>query len=148
MSFVYSTEVDQSSYDYEAEDVLVVTEPEQLKALADDVRARLVRLLRERAQSTTQLAEQLGLAKGTIAHHLKVTAAAGLVRVVRTRKVRAFTERYYGRGARVFVLRGDDAADAFGAASVAAIGLRQAAEEFTSAPADSSTFATLQIRLD
>ena len=65
-------------------------------------------LLRERAQSTTELAEQVGLAKGTVAHHLKVLEAAGLVRVVRTRKVRALTESVYGRVARLFLLKGDD----------------------------------------
>lgn len=65
-------------------------------------------LLRERAQSTTELAEQVGLAKGTVSHHLKVLESAGLVRVVRTRQVRALTESIYGRVARLFLLKGDD----------------------------------------
>ena len=34
--------------------------------------------------------------------------AAGLVRVVRTRQVRAMTEKFYGRVARLFVLKGDE----------------------------------------
>ena len=62
-------------------------------------------LLRERAQSTTELAEQVGLAKGTVSHHLKVLETAGLVRVVRTRKVRALTESIYGRVARLFIFK-------------------------------------------
>jgi DNA-binding transcriptional ArsR family regulator len=94
--------------DYEADDVLVVAETEQLRALADDARHRIVALLRERAATTTELAEQIGLAKGTVAHHLKVLEAAGLVRVVRTRRVRALTESYYGRVARLFVLKSAD----------------------------------------
>lgn len=65
-------------------------------------------LLRERAQSTTELAQEVGLAKGTVSHHLKVLEAAGLVRVVRTRKVRALTESIYGRVARLFLLKGGD----------------------------------------
>ncbi|MHB8470547.1 MAG: ArsR/SmtB family transcription factor, partial [Gaiellaceae bacterium] len=83
--------------DYEADDVLVVSATEQLRALGDDLRSRIVVLLRERATSTTELAEKLGLPKGTVGHHVKVLEKAGLVRVVRTRQVRAVTEKYYGR---------------------------------------------------
>ena len=92
--------------DYEAVDVLVVTQPEQLRALAGESRQRIVALLRERAASTTGLAEELRLAKGTVSHHLKVLEKAGLVRVVRTRRVRAVTERFYGRVARLFLIKG------------------------------------------
>ena len=67
-----------------------------------------MRLLRERAQSTTELAGQVGLARGTVSHHLKVLESAGLIRVVRTRKVRALTESIYGRVARLYVLKGSD----------------------------------------
>lgn len=58
--------------------------------------------------TTTQLAEQVGLAKGTVSHHLKVLETAGLVKVVRTRKVRALTESFYGRSARLFVIKSTD----------------------------------------
>jgi DNA-binding transcriptional ArsR family regulator len=92
--------------DYEVEDVLVVSEVDQLRALAGDARLQIVALLRERAASTTELAEAIGLAKGTVAHHLKVLEKAGLVRVVRTRRVRALTESIYGRVARLFILMG------------------------------------------
>ena len=94
--------------DYEADDILVVWETEQLRALADDVRLRIVAILRERAATTTELAEQIGLAKGTVAHHLKVLESAGLVKVVRTRRVRAMTESFYGRVARLFVIKSTD----------------------------------------
>ena len=94
--------------DYEADDILVVSETEQLRALADDVRLRIVALLRERGYSTTELAEQIGLAKGTVSHHLKVLEAAGLVKVVRTRRVRALTESIYGRVARLYVMKSSD----------------------------------------
>ena len=46
--------------------------------------------------------------QGTVGHHLKVLERGGLVRVVRTRQVRALTEKYYGRVARLFVLKTDD----------------------------------------
>jgi predicted ArsR family transcriptional regulator len=113
--------------DYEADDVLVVSEPERIRALADTLRSKLVSLLRERAASTTELAEELGIPKGTIAHHLKVLERAGLVRVVRTRKVRALTESFYGRTARLFVIKSQD--DPGAGATLAATSLRQAADE-------------------
>jgi DNA-binding transcriptional ArsR family regulator len=94
--------------DYEADDVLVVTERAQLRALSGEPRSRIVQQLRERALSTTQLAAELGLPKGTVGYHLKVLERARLVRVVRTRRVRAVTERSYGRVARLFLLKGDD----------------------------------------
>jgi DNA-binding transcriptional ArsR family regulator len=67
-----------------------------------------VKLLRERALSASQLAAELGLPKGTVGYHLKVLERARLVRVVRTRRVRAVTERYYGRVARLFLLRDEN----------------------------------------
>lgn len=94
--------------DYEAEDVLLVREPERLRALGGPERQRIVELLRDRAYSTTELARALGRPKGTIAYHVKVLQQAGLIRVVRTRKVRAVTERSYGRVARLFVLKGSE----------------------------------------
>ena len=94
--------------DYDADDVLIVSEPEQLRALGDDLRAQLVVLLREHARSTSDLAAELGLPKGTVGHHLKVLESAGLIRVVRTRKVRALTEKFYGRVARLFILKDDE----------------------------------------
>ena len=94
------------------------------------MRARIVMLLRERAASTTELAEALGMAKGTVGHHLKVLERAGLIRVVATRRVRAVTEKYYGRVARLFVLKTDETAeDVVGGGALAAVMLRQAAEE-------------------
>jgi DNA-binding transcriptional ArsR family regulator len=89
--------------DYEfSRDVLRVTKPEQLKAVGDSTRSRIISLLSERAATTSQLAEALGQPKGSVGHHLKVLESAGLIRVVRTRQVRAITEKYYGRTARLF----------------------------------------------
>ncbi len=115
--------------DYDAPDVLVVRRPEQLKALADDLRSRIVVLLRERARSITELAEKLGLPKGTVGHHVKVLERAGLVRVVRTRKVRALTEKYYGRTARLFLYESADPSTDHDVRNIVAASLRIAAEE-------------------
>jgi DNA-binding transcriptional ArsR family regulator len=66
-----------------------------LSALADEFRLELLATLRERPASTTMLATALQRPKGTVGYHLKVLERAGLVRVVRTRRVRAVTEKYY-----------------------------------------------------
>jgi DNA-binding transcriptional ArsR family regulator len=87
--------------------VLVVRESEALRALAHDLRGKIVVLLREHAFSVTELADQLRVPKGTVGHHVKVLEDAGLVRVVRTRPVRAVTEKFYGRTARLFLMKGE-----------------------------------------
>jgi DNA-binding transcriptional ArsR family regulator len=88
--------------DYELDEVLEVRRPEQFRAIGDPTRQRIISLLSERAATTSQLAEALGQPKGSVGHHLKVLEEAGLIRVVRTRQVRAITEKYYGRTARLF----------------------------------------------
>jgi DNA-binding transcriptional ArsR family regulator len=128
--------------------VLVVREPEQLRALGDELRAKIVVLLRERAASITELAEKLGLPKGTVGHHVKVLEKARLIRVVRTRKVRAVTEKYYGRTARLFLFKSSDDADGEGVRDVVAASLRTVADEMLpSTDDDQTTFAVLRIRL-
>lgn len=99
--------------DYEMEPTVDVASPEQLKAIGDDTRRTLLSLLNERAATTSQLAEAMGRPRGSIGHHLKVLERAGLVRVVRHRKVRALTEKYYGRTGRTFLIKGEGGDDAF-----------------------------------
>ncbi|HYP19259.1 MAG TPA: helix-turn-helix domain-containing protein [Chloroflexia bacterium] len=93
--------------DYPLEEALELTTAEQLKALADPTRQRILGLVGQRAASTKQLSEMLSMPKGTVGHHLKALESAGLVRVVRARQVRAITEKYYGRVARVFRVSSD-----------------------------------------
>jgi DNA-binding transcriptional ArsR family regulator len=134
------------SPDYEAVDVLVVREPEQLKALGDDLRSKIVILLRDRAASTTELASRLGLPKGTVGHHMKVLEKAGLIQVVRTRQVRAVTEEFSGT-ARLFLFKSTDS-DAEDVWNVAAASLRRASEEMLPIGGDAqTTFGVVRARL-
>ncbi len=89
--------------DYEVKAEVVVSSGSQLKAVADDTRSDIMNLLSERAATVTQLAAVLDKPKGTVGYHTKVLEDAGLVRVVRTNKVRAMTEKYYGRTGRTIV---------------------------------------------
>jgi DNA-binding transcriptional ArsR family regulator len=88
--------------DYELADRLVVTTPAELRAMADPLRSTLLDLVLERAATVSELAVAVGRPKSTVAHHVKVLVGAGLLRVVRTRRVRAIDERFYGRTARLF----------------------------------------------
>ena len=76
--------------------------PSQVKALGHPLRNTILGLLHERAATVTELAVAVGRPKSTVAHHVKVLSEAGLVQVVRTRRVRAIEERFYGRTARMF----------------------------------------------
>lgn len=89
--------------DYEIEDVVVVSTNAQLKAVADDTRMNILNLLMERAATVSQLAVVLEKPKGTVGYHTTVLEDAGMIRVVRTNKVRAMTEKYYGRTGRTIL---------------------------------------------
>ena len=93
---------DSSIPGYELADQIVVTAPAQLRAMADPLRATILDLVLERAATVAELAAAIGRPKSTIAYHVNVLMGAGMLRVVRTRRVRAIDERYYGRTARTF----------------------------------------------
>ncbi len=97
--------------DYDLEPAVVVSTTAQLKAMADDTREAIVGLLSERAATVSQLADILGKPKGTVGYHAKVLEEAGLIRVVRTRKVRAMTEKYYGRTGKTIIFERSPKAD-------------------------------------
>ena len=88
--------------DYDLADRIALTRPTQVKALGHPLRNTILGLLHERAATVTELAIAVGRPKSTVAHHVKVLSEAGLVQVVRTRRVRAIEERFYGRTARMF----------------------------------------------
>jgi DNA-binding transcriptional ArsR family regulator len=92
------------SRDYELTGKVDATTPEQLKALGDPLRLRICDLVLERAMSVAEIAVRVDRPPGSVAHHVNVLVAAGLLRVVRTRRVRAVEERFYGRVARTIVL--------------------------------------------
>jgi len=88
--------------DYELADRMALTRPAQVKAIGHPLRTTILQLLHERAATVTELAAAVERPKSTVAHHVDVLTRNGLLRVVRTRKVRAIEERFYGRTARMF----------------------------------------------
>ena len=93
---------DSTPPDYELAERVALTRPEQVQALGHPLRNTILGLLHERAATVSELAAAVDRPKSTVAHHVKVLNDAGLLRVVRTRRVRAVEERFYGRTARLF----------------------------------------------
>ncbi|MDH3500459.1 MAG: winged helix-turn-helix domain-containing protein [Acidimicrobiia bacterium] len=95
---------DESRPDYELMEQIPIDSAAGLKALAHVTRSSILDMLLDRAASITQLAIALHQPKGSVGHHVGVLERAGLIHVVRTRRVRALTEKFYGRTARWFII--------------------------------------------
>ena len=89
---------------YPLDDTVVADTPAHLKALAEPVRSRILDLVLERAATVAELAEALDRPKSSVAYHVQALVKVGLLKVVRTRKVRAVEERFYGRTGRTIVV--------------------------------------------
>jgi DNA-binding transcriptional ArsR family regulator len=98
------TEHRDAFLDYELDDVVYADSDVMLKALANGTRTQILDLVLERSATVTELAAALGRPKSSIAHHVDTLVQAGLLKVVRTRKVRAIEERFYGRTGRTIVM--------------------------------------------
>ncbi|HSM45713.1 MAG TPA: helix-turn-helix domain-containing protein, partial [Acidimicrobiia bacterium] len=80
--------------DYDLEDVKVVSSPRELRAMGHRVRSRVLDLVLDRAATVNELAGAIGRPPSTVAYHVGVLVEAGMLKVVRTRKVRAVEERF------------------------------------------------------
>ncbi|HEX5502892.1 MAG TPA: winged helix-turn-helix domain-containing protein [Thermomicrobiales bacterium] len=83
---------------------LAVTEERQLAAIGDPTRSRILGVIQHQPATAKQVAVRLGLAPGTVGHHLHVLEEAGLAQVVARRLVRGIVAKYYTRTARIFDL--------------------------------------------
>ena len=89
--------------DYDLAPTVNADTPRQLKAVAEPVRSLILDLVLERAATVTELAVALDRPKSSVAYHVDVLVDVGLLQVVRTRKVRAIEERFYGRTGRTII---------------------------------------------
>jgi DNA-binding transcriptional ArsR family regulator len=89
-----------------------VADAATLKALADPIRLRMLRLLMESGAevlpvlSVKELAEQLGEPQTKLYRHVKVLEAAGLIRVAATRLVSGIVEQRYQAAQHDLVFKG------------------------------------------
>lgn len=82
---------------------LIIRTEQQLKAISDPFRSRILGIIQHQPATAKQIANRLGASPGTIGHHLHVLEAAGLAQVVARRLVRGTVAKYYTRTARIFI---------------------------------------------
>lgn len=90
--------------DYDLDDTFNADTPERVRALVDPVRTQILDLVLDRAATVTELAGALDRPKSSVAHHVEVLVEHGFLKIVRTRRVRAIEERFFGRTARRFIV--------------------------------------------
>lgn len=78
-----------------ARDTLSINSIEQLKAIADPLRQKLLEQFAIKPATTMQVAVTLGYQATRLYHHVAKLENAGLIRLVETRPVRGTTEKYY-----------------------------------------------------
>lgn len=86
------------------DDTFVIDKPEQLKALADPLRQRLLNAFCGNPATTKQVALQLGEKPTRLYHHVDLLHKAGLIELVETRPNRGTLEKYYVAAGRNFVV--------------------------------------------
>ena len=77
-----------------AQEVLILTELEQIKVLADPLRIRILEELDEE-RTTKQVAERIGEKPTKLYHHVDALERVGLIELTRTRPNRGTLEKYY-----------------------------------------------------
>lgn len=101
---------------------LVLTDPEQLKAMGDGLRMRLVEVMSRRPRhgwSVKELAEATGHGQTKLYHHVNLLVSHGIIRVAGTHLVSGIVERRYQVSGQVYrldrsLVRGADAPAAIG----------------------------------
>jgi len=68
---------------------------EQLRAIADLLRLRIIEALDKRAMTVTQVGEELGIAPAKIHYHVRELERVGLLKLVETREKGGILEKYY-----------------------------------------------------
>jgi DNA-binding transcriptional ArsR family regulator len=128
---------------------LTISRADQLQALGDQTRWRILGRLIEGPASIQELARALGAAKGTIGHHVRVLDRAGLIRVAERHRVRGVVEKRYVRTARQFRLPERETALGAEHPEVGLLPLRQAIAEARAAggPDDPSMSLVMRARM-
>lgn len=91
--------------DFEPQPLLVLETPAQIKCFTDALRIRALRILRMRAATNQQIADELGEPHAKVLYHVRFLLDAGLIKLVEQRINGGNVEKYYRAVARVFELR-------------------------------------------
>jgi DNA-binding transcriptional ArsR family regulator len=80
---------------------------EQMRAIADELRQRIIRELLAEPRTVTQVAEVLGLAPAKVHYHVRELERVGLVKLVFTREKGGILEKYFQPVARSLFVEED-----------------------------------------
>ncbi len=79
-----------------------MTREDQLKAISDPTRSRILGVIQYQPATSKQIADRLGIPPGTVGHHLHILEEAGLAQVIARRQIRGTVAKYYTRTARLY----------------------------------------------
>jgi DNA-binding transcriptional ArsR family regulator len=91
--------------EFTPEPVMILEAPEQIKAFTDSLRIRVLRVLRERAATNQQIADELGEPHAKVLYHIRFLLDAGLIKLIDTQVKGGNVEKYYRSVAYIFDLR-------------------------------------------
>ncbi len=112
-------------------ELYVITDLQQIKALADPLRQKILGAFVHEPRTTKQVAALLGQPPTKLYHHVDLLERAGLITLVATRPKRGTTEKYYQTVAHRFTVAEDSLGGEAGAVLQDAL-----AEAFASAQAE------------
>jgi len=78
-------------------EIEIVEDPETIKIIVEETRSKILRLLRFRDMTISEIASILNKDVSTVFRHIKKLEKAGLVEVTGERKVHNIPEKIYGR---------------------------------------------------
>ncbi len=85
-------------------EIEIVDDPEKIKIIIEETRAKILRLLRFRDMTISEMASILNKDVSTIFRHVKKLENAGLIRITGERKIHNVPEKLYGRTAKTIIL--------------------------------------------
>ncbi len=88
----------------EIQDLFVIDTLEQLRAIADPLRQRILDIALTQRHTSTQIAEILGESAAKVHYHVRELERVGLVRLVETRERGGILEKYYRAVARAITV--------------------------------------------
>ncbi len=85
-------------------EIEIVDDPEIIKIIVEETRSKILRLLRFRDMTISEIASILNKDVSTIFRHIKKLEKAGLIKVTGERKVHNIPEKLYGRTIKTIIL--------------------------------------------
>jgi DNA-binding transcriptional ArsR family regulator len=85
-------------------EVVTVADLEQVRALANPLRLRIIQAVQTEALNTKRIAQQIGEPPSKLYYHMEALERLGLIELVETRPKRGTTEKYYRSAARKFIV--------------------------------------------